>query len=209
MLHRIQNSPLGAALIYQHLLVSVLGHLKAVRPHRTPRGRWQHVWRRLTRRGLEPSSLGIWWTTRKGCSLCALTRQSEREHLKAILAFLGEADFAEGFAHSAGLCLPHLCHAATIGPDHPNLPALLSAHEARWSELATELGEFIRKNEYRFAREAVGKEGTSWRRALELFAGRAGVFGPDCRGGRANADRIDAGGPAPDGRERSNARGSA
>lgn len=181
MLPRIQNSPLGVALIYQHLLTNALGHLKAVRPHRTPRGSWRHLWERSTRKGLELSSLVHWWTTRKGCSLCVRTHQSEREHLKAILAFLGEADFAEGFAHSAGLCLPHLCHAAAISPDHANLPALLSAHEARWLELAAELGEFIRKNDYRFAMEVMGQEGTSWRQRARNLRRAPGRLRPRCQ----------------------------
>jgi hypothetical protein len=184
MLPRIQNSPLGVALIYQHLLRNALDRLKAVQPNRTPRPRWRQAWGRLIRKSLEPHPLAVWWKTRTRCPSCALTRRSEREHLRAMLEFLSEGEFADSFAKSAGLCLPHLCHAATIGADHPNLPALLFAHEARWSELAAELEELIRKNDYRFAMEATGQEGTSWRRVLDVFAGRAGVFGPDREGDR-------------------------
>jgi len=186
MLPRIQNSHLGAALIYHHLLAGALEGLRAARPDLRSPSRWRRLWDRTTRKGDEPLPLVDWWRNRKSCPLCALTRRSEREHLKAMLGFLGEAEFAQGFARSAGLCLPHLCHAATIGRDHPHLPLLLSAHQTRWSELTAELEEFIRKNDYRFAAEVTGREGTSWRRVLEVLAGRSGVFGPD-RGGAPTA----------------------
>jgi len=208
MLPRIQNSSLGAALIYQHLLTTALGRLKAAQIDRRPGNRWRRLRERVARKGEAFLPLVAWWRNRAGCPMCALVRRSEQEHLKALLRFLGEAEFSDGFAGSAGLCLPHLHHASTIGPDHPNLPLLLSAHETRWSALSAELAEFIRKNDYRFATEAMGQEGTSWRRVLEVFVGRAGVFGPDCRGERANADRVDAAGPAPAGMDRSNAQGS-
>ncbi|HEX7513113.1 MAG TPA: hypothetical protein VF464_07045, partial [Candidatus Methylomirabilis sp.] len=111
-----------------------------------------------------------------------------------ILHFIGEAEFAAGFGRSAGLCLAHLCEVVAIGRVHPNLPALLAAHEARWTALAAELEEFARKNDYRFATEAVGEEGSSWRRVLDVFVGRPGVFGPE-RADEAVAARAER--PAP------------
>lgn len=44
-----------------------------------------------------------------------------------------------------------------------------------------DLEEFARKFDYRYANEAMGDEKKSWRRALETFVGRAGVFGPERR----------------------------
>jgi hypothetical protein len=115
--------------------------------------------------------------------LCALASKTERESLRTILRFIGEAEFAAGFARSAGLCLAHLCEAAATGRDHPNLPVLLSVHEKQWSALVEELEEFTRKCDYRFATEAMGQEGSSWRRVLDVFVGRPGVFGPERDGG--------------------------
>jgi hypothetical protein len=191
MLPRIQNSPLGVALVYQDLLAIAMERVKAAKADRRPHDRGRRLRERVARKGDALLPLVAWWRKRRECPLCSLTRRSEREHLKAMLAFLGEAEFAAGFAQSAGLCLPHLHHAATIGPDHPNLPLLLSAHEARWSELIAELEEFIRKNDYRFATEAMGHEGDSWRRVLDVFVGRAGVFGPDRRGGSAAVGGVE------------------
>ncbi|OGB91521.1 MAG: hypothetical protein A2Z31_02570 [candidate division NC10 bacterium RBG_16_65_8] len=182
---RIQNSPLGVAVIYHHLLAGARERLAVTRAELGMPSWWRRLWRRVTRKGDRPLALVGWWRDRARCPTCAMVGRSEREHLKAMLTFLSEAEFADGFARSAGLCLPHLCHAATIGRDHPNLLALLSGHEARWSELLAELGEFTRKNDYRFATEAMGHEGDSWRRALEVFVGRGGVFGSDRKDGSA------------------------
>jgi hypothetical protein len=184
MLPKVQNSPLGAALIYRHLLGEALERLKASR--RTIQGEsfWRGLWERLTRTRTGPISLLDWWRQKSRCPLCALARQTERESLRTILRFIGEAEFAIGFARSAGLCLAHLCETAAIGKDHPNLPVLLSVHEKQWSALAEELEEFARKCDYRFATEAMGQEGSSWCRVVDVFVGRPGVFGPE-RGGRA------------------------
>jgi hypothetical protein len=179
MLPRVQNSPLGAALIYGHLLKEALARLQASRREARGRSGWRRAWERLIRRQRDPTSLPEWWRTKSRCPLCDLARQSERESLGTILQFIGEAEFAAGFGQSAGLCLAHLCQAATIGRSHPNLPALLAAHEARWTALAAELEEFARKNDYRFAAEVVGEEGSSWRRVLDVFVGRPAVFGPE------------------------------
>jgi hypothetical protein len=39
-------------------------------------------------------------------------------------------------------------------------------------KLRAELGEFIRKNDYRFIHEGFGTERDSWRRAVAMGAGR-------------------------------------
>ena len=190
MLPRVQNSPLGAALIYGHLLAEALARLQSSRREARKRSSWQRMWERVTRVHGGPVPLLEWWSTKSRCPLCGLARQSERQSLGTILHFIGEAEFAAGFGRSSGLCLAHLCEAAAIGPDHPNLPALLAAHEARWTALAAELEEFARKNDYRFATEAVGEEGSSWRRVLDVFVGRPGVFGPE-RADEAAAARAE------------------
>lgn len=66
-----------------------------------------------------------------------------------------------------------------LGRDHPNLPALLASHDKRWQNLLRELEEFARKFDYRHADEVIGRERDSWCRALEVFVGRTGIFGPE------------------------------
>jgi hypothetical protein len=178
MLPRIQSSPLGTAVIYHHLLASALERATADGTRLRPRSWWQRLSERIAPR-TEPLALVDWWNARTECSLCVRNRQSERDHLAAMLGFVQEKEFLEGLRASAGLCLPHLCHAMTIGRDHPNLAVLLSVQADRWSDLVGELAEFIRKNDYRFATEAMGREGDSWQRVLDAIAGRNGAFAPD------------------------------
>ena len=179
MLTGIHNGALGVALIYRHLLEETLEHVAAARRELRPRGRWQRLWERLTKSHREPLPVLTWRREKRSCSLCVHARQSEQDDLNTVLEFIGEKQFGETFARSAGLCLPHLCAATAIGRDHPNLYILLAIHERRWQDLAWELQEFARKFDYRYADEVRGQESSSWHRVLDVFVGRPGVFGPE------------------------------
>ena len=179
MLPGIGNSALGVALIYRHLLEETLNHLQAASQAVRPRGRWQHLWERVTGSREEPPPILAWRSKKARCYLCTFARRSEHDDLKTILDFLGEAEFAEAFTRSAGLCVPHVYQAVAIGRDHPNLRVLLAMHEKRWQDLLWELKEFSRKFDYRYANEARGRESSSWHRVLDVFVGRAAVFGPE------------------------------
>lgn len=179
MLPSIRNSALGVALIYRHLLGETLEHLQAASRAARPRGRWQRLRERLTGPRQEPLSILGWRSKKSRCYMCSFARRSEKDDLRTILEFIGEAEFGEAFARSAGLCLPHLYAAMAIGRDHPHLPTLLAIHERRWRDLQWELEEFARKFDYRYADEAKGRESSSWHRVLDVFVGRAGVFGPE------------------------------
>ena len=179
MLPRTPGSALGAALIYRHLLQNTLDRLPAPRqaadsdkPSSTLRNRV------LGGRATPPAFL-VWRRTKSPCLLCTMAQRVERDALAAVLDFVSEPEFSEAFARSAGLCLPHLSLSLEMGAEHPNHALLLGTHRARWEDLRWELDEFVRKFDYRYADEARGREGTSWSRALAMFVGRAGVFGPD------------------------------
>jgi uncharacterized protein DUF6062 len=179
MIPNVPNSALGTALIYKHLLDETLERLEAVRRAARPRGRWGRLRESLTGWRDVPLAMLAWRSKKTRCYLCVFARRSERDALKTVLEFMGDADFAEAFSHSSGLCLPHLFQAMTIGRDDSNLPTLLADHEKRWRNLSWELQEFARKFDYRYAEEPKGRESNSWHRALEALVGRAGVFGPE------------------------------
>ncbi len=179
MLPGVHNSASGVALIYRHLLSETLERVTETLREVRPRSRWQRVKARLFGTREEPLPLLAWRKKKRRCYLCTFSRRTERDYLTTILEFLGEADFAEAFGRSAGLCLPHLCLAAALGRDDQNLRHLLAAQEARWRDLTWELGEFVRKFDYRYAEEARGRENSSWHRVLEVLVGRAAVFGPE------------------------------
>ena len=62
---------------------------------------------------------------------------------------------------------------------HPNLSLLVEKQVKKYESLSQELGEFIRKLDYRFSKEPKGSEVDSWKRVLEQFAGHREVFGND------------------------------
>ena len=181
LLPRVQSSALGVAVIYHHLLKEALKQLQATMREIRPRTRRKGLWNRVTGADAGPLAMLEWRRKRTRCPLCSFAGRSERGDLRTILDHMGEPDFAEAFARSTGLCLPHLYGALAIGGDHANLPILLAAHEQRWQGLMGDLAEFTRKFDYRYAHEAMGDEKKSWHRALETFVGRAGIFGPERR----------------------------
>ena len=76
---------------------------------------------------------------------------------------------------SGGLCLPHLDQALQAAATPQAYQALQSICQERIESLRAELGEFIRKNDYRFSKEPVGSEGNAWKRAAILTAGEKGT----------------------------------
>ena len=53
----------------------------------------------------------------------------------------------------------------------------MSIHVEKMKKLRAELGEFIRKNDYRFIHEGFGAERDSWRRAVVMGAGKKEIRG--------------------------------
>ena len=112
----------------------------------------------------------------KVCPVCEWVQKLERVYLGLLLDFFNDEKLSPRFKRSFGLCLPHLQMAADAFGKHPNLPSLLEAEREKFAALGAELAEFDRKRDYRFAKEPKGAEQTAWRRVIELFAGRRGVF---------------------------------
>ncbi|MHB8990729.1 MAG: DUF6062 family protein [Chloroflexota bacterium] len=80
------------------------------------------------------------------------------------------------FHRASGLCLPHLVLALSCSSmEQGRLLAQMEA-ERVW-DLAAELNEFVRKNDYRFRDEPWGREVTSPRRAVGLMVGAEGLRG--------------------------------
>ena len=54
------------------------------------------------------------------------------------------------------------------------LQAVLAAQQVHLQRLQDELHEFIRKLDYRLARQPYGREADAWRRAVALYIGMRG-----------------------------------
>jgi hypothetical protein len=100
-------------------------------------------------------------------------------YLDELLEHISEPDFQGAYRESSGLCLGHFRKIAARHPHHANLRILAEIQIAKYRSLAEELGEFLRKFDYRFTQEPMGGEADSWRRAIELFVGKPGTSGND------------------------------
>jgi hypothetical protein len=162
---------LGFAIIYQDVINSVLRRLEAGVEER-PAGRWAALLERLPLgvRGTVQNALYA-LTTWKRCPAC----QQRDEYLAVIFTELFKTlstnEGAQALRSSAGLCFPHLRIALQQAPDAQACETLIDIHRAALESMRAELVELIRKNDYRFNQEKLGKEGDAWSRAVGMVNG--------------------------------------
>jgi hypothetical protein len=111
------------------------------------------------------------------CPACVQRDRMETIALIAMLKALAQEDerMQAALRSSAGLCLPHLRRVLELARDQAAFERLLAITQEKIAELAGELDEFIRKNDYRFSQEGFGAEGDSWQRAIAWMVGARGV----------------------------------
>jgi hypothetical protein len=110
------------------------------------------------------------------CPACRQQEQSEARLVHTLRGAMADEHFYQQFAASRGLCLDH--YRLTCDLKLPNTPAttewlplLRQAQLACLQHLDEQLGEMIRKHDYRFKDEARGQEMVSWKRAAGIVAG--------------------------------------
>jgi hypothetical protein len=152
----VENGQLGMAIVYEDLLAQLETSLR--REPAKPR------WGGAARRSVPAPDLP--------CPACVSARGTEDNYLR----LLGRADAGSelgGLARSqAGtLCLRHLrLGLATTDPDEQR--RLVEIALASIASMREDLGEFIRKRDYRFSHEPLSaEEGDAWRRAVRFLEG--------------------------------------
>ncbi len=107
------------------------------------------------------------------CPICIAQHAAGIRYLQTLVAlFTGENSLAEDYRHSDGLCLPHFRQALDFVSDAETFNALADAQLHIWQQLTDQLDEFIRKNDYRFQHEEMGRESDAWQRALIAISGK-------------------------------------
>lgn len=106
------------------------------------------------------------------CPACAQQHWHERYATSVLLKVLGETGWLEHLIGSDGFCLSHL-RVVLDDADAPEeaLDQVLADHRQRLAALLADLKEYIRKHDYRFAGEPLGRESDGFRRATALLAG--------------------------------------
>lgn len=109
------------------------------------------------------------------CLACEKQNEIEARVIAVLIGALDEDNFRARVRASAGLCRPHFAQACDAASRAETIRALVEIQIAVNARLLAELGEFIRKNDYRFLAEGFGAEGDAWLRAIERLAGADGV----------------------------------
>jgi len=140
----LPGNALGIAMIYQDLLKFAMHHMHDPQGVSTPKRR---------------------------CPACEQRDLSMMRTLSEMAKYIDSESMTVAFKKSDGLCLFHMRHALRNVRIPTKRALLISMEEDILSKLRAELAEYIRKNDYRFAKEAFGKERDSWRRAVGIIAG--------------------------------------
>jgi hypothetical protein len=165
------GSALGVAILYNRLIEDAAEELKAGRVESASGER-----RGASARGLfaakgrrKPLVRG----DNPDCLACKVERETEEGVLHTLTESLraGDERMLAAVGGSEGFCLYHLDRALS-DPLPEKVETALRRHGLRRAErLLSELKEFMRKSDYRFAGEPMGPEGDSWTRAVEWVTG--------------------------------------
>lgn len=168
---------LGVAMIYHDVLKNVLEGLPETEAGKTGLKRISGLLGRLPRQFTERvKTLKEGLTPSLPCPACRQLKQTDSRTVGVLLEFMREDRLRLAFQKSQGLCLPHLRLALNKANVEADLEILMSQNGEKWKHLKKELAEYIRKNDYRFAREEFGSEGDSWRRAIAVFVGEKNIL---------------------------------
>jgi hypothetical protein len=114
------------------------------------------------------------------CPACAHARSLEGDYLKTLVKALdGSGSMERLYGSSDGLCFSHFRLALEMVTTRIAGTSLVAAQRAVWHRLEDELGEFIRKSDYRFRDEGFGVERDAWLRALAAVSGPKPRVPPD------------------------------
>lgn len=105
------------------------------------------------------------------CPACAAQAAMEKQAALALLAATQRGRAAEQDAPPPELCLPHLRVALNASSALPEVEALTAGQVGGLVTLRWQLGEYIRKQDYRFRHEPLGAEADAPWRAIAQVAG--------------------------------------
>lgn len=162
---------LGLAIIYKDVLNNVMRQLKK------ETGITTTDWEKAP--GVVPIRRVTWkdriiQTLTPGgyCLACHQQAAIQKSIVEVILAKSVGQQMLEAIRASDGLCMPHLRGVLEASRDANFCQALVGFHLEKYAVIHQDLEEIIRKSDYRFVDEGLGKEADAWLRALEIVAGR-------------------------------------
>lgn len=135
------------------------------------------LWQRLRpSRAGDATALAAELAPQGPCPLCQIRSETESQYLGLLLEHLHEPDMHNALERAGGLCWPHFRLALQQPAPQANLQSLIDIQRHVTAHLLEELGELIRKYDYRFSEEEAGEERDSWLRANALLSGKRGLW---------------------------------
>ncbi len=169
------NCALGLGIIYEDILNRVEKRLEDIH-EQLPRHFGIPFLRRLFK-AKKGGKQKVFLRPIHPCPACQNVASFEKVYLETLLDYIFEPDFERQFILSSGICFAHLSVAINRFPRHKNLQALIKMQIEKFERLRKEVSEFVRKQDYNFRDETWGAESNSWKRALEMVAGKREIFG--------------------------------
>ena len=105
------------------------------------------------------------------CPACLIEETTTVRIIDSVKLALGDRGFVDEYKQSNGLCIPHL-RRILQSIDWKKKEIVLDHQRTCMESLKGELADFIRKSDYRFREEAIGKEGDSYKRAADMIKGK-------------------------------------
>ena len=165
---------LGVAIITRDVLQNTLRTIKDASFQTMPPWSLRRVYEALDSRQQASATAGLvsQLEPQTVCSACVWAEQMEDIYLRVLVSgLLGEENLLTDYESSDGLCLPHFLQALAKMRNERAFEALVHAQRVVWERLVGDLGEFIRKSDYRFQAESWGEERDAWLRAIAALTG--------------------------------------
>jgi len=144
------GAPLGIGMIHPDLVETLMKQLKDDKiPGRI---------RRNSRSGKD------------ACLVCPGRKELELAYLRTLIRNVADLGFREKYLKSDGLCAAHLTKALKLQESYLDRETLATIEISQLERLARDLREFIRKHDYRYSKEGLGKEADSWLRSLRKIS---------------------------------------
>lgn len=116
-------------------------------------------------------SISEGWSSRGPCPACKAEQSAGQRYLDVLVIGLRERDFQDAYRSGPGLCVPHFLTMWRDFKEAAGRRILLETQRRKMDELSRELELFCNKHDYRLSPKGFGKEGDSWRRAIETMSG--------------------------------------
>lgn len=160
---------LGATIIEQAVLKEAQRRLQALEPAAVTGLRG---WLRAGSQSPDIAPLG----GAGPCPVCADQADIEQRSMRSLVEHL-VGDLEAPLEQAGGLCWPHLELALRTSKDSAVRASLVAVHSRVWQQLIDEMGEFIRKRDYRFSHETItGAETRAVERAIAVLTGEYPAF---------------------------------